>query len=96
MPTYIVLYNYTQQGINKIDKSPARAAEARKAFKKAGAQLKADYLTMGQYDGVAIIEAPDEETVAQLLLVAGRKGNISTQTMRAFTEAETKKLIKKL
>ena len=96
MPTYIVLYNYTQQGINKIDKAPARAAEARKAFKKAGARLKADYLTMGQYDGVAIIEAPDEETVAKIMLSAGRKGNISTQTMRAFTEKEYKKLVKGL
>jgi uncharacterized protein with GYD domain len=60
MPTYITLLRWTQQGIQNIKESPARLDQAQEAIKAAGGELKAFYLTMGQYDGVAINEAPND------------------------------------
>ena len=93
MPTYISLLRYTQQGVQNIKESPARLDAAKKAFQAMGAELKAWYLVMGQYDAVVISEAPDDETVAKLVLAIGALGNIRTETLRAFTEEEYRKLI---
>jgi uncharacterized protein with GYD domain len=93
MPTYISLLNFTQQGIEKIKESPARLDKARQAFKAMGAELKAFYLVMGQYDAVVISEAPNDETVGKLVLMIGAQGNIRTETLRAFTEDEYRKMI---
>jgi uncharacterized protein with GYD domain len=93
MPTYISLLNFTQQGIEKIKESPARLDRARQAFKAMGADLKAFYLVMGQYDAVVISEAPNDETVGKLVLMIGAQGNIRTETLRAFTEEEYRKMI---
>jgi len=93
MPTYISMLRYTQQGIQNIKESPARLDAAKKAFQAMGAELKAWYLVLGQYDAVVISEAPDDETVAKLVLAIGALGNIRTETLRAFTEEEYRKLI---
>jgi uncharacterized protein with GYD domain len=93
MATYIVLINYTQQGIKNIKESPARFDAAKKALQPMGADLKQVFLTMGQYDLVIIAEAPDDETIAKFLLATGSLGNVSTQTMRAFTEDEFRKIV---
>jgi uncharacterized protein with GYD domain len=93
MNTYIVLLNYTQQGMQKIKESPARLDAAKKAFKAMGAELKQWYLVMGQYDAVVIAEAPDDETVAKLALTVGSLGAIHTETLRAFPEVEYRKII---
>jgi uncharacterized protein with GYD domain len=93
MPTYITLAHYTQQGISNIKDSPARLDAAKQAAQALGAEVKAVYLTMGQYDLVVVIEAPDEETVAKLILATGAQGNVRTETLRAFTEAEFRKLV---
>jgi uncharacterized protein with GYD domain len=93
MPTYIVLLNYTQQGAQKIKESPARLDAAKKAFKAMGAELKQWYLVMGRYDAVVIAEGPDDETAAKLALAIGSKGAIHTETLRAFTENEYRKII---
>ena len=93
MATYIVLFQYTEQGAHNIKESPARIDAARKAFQAMGAELKAWFLTMGQYDGVVIAEAPDDETVAKLALATGALGNIRTETLRAFTEDEFRKIV---
>jgi uncharacterized protein with GYD domain len=58
-----------------------------------GAEIKQTFLVMGQYDLVIVFEAPDDETVAKLMLATGSLGNVSTQTMRAFTEDEFRKII---
>jgi uncharacterized protein with GYD domain len=92
MPTYISMLRYTQQGISSAKNAPARIDAAREAYKKAGGELKAIYLTMGQYDLVAIAEMPNDETVARMALVLGMQGNIRSETMRAFTETEFKKI----
>jgi len=93
MATYISLLNYTQKGAENIKESPARLDAAKKAFQSMGAELKQWYLVMGQYDAVVVSEAPNDETVAKLLLVIGGQGNIRTQTFRAFNEDEYRKII---
>jgi uncharacterized protein with GYD domain len=93
MPTYIALLNYTQQGMQKIKESPARLDAAKKAFKAVGAELKQWYLVMGRYDAVVITEAPNDETVAKLALAIGSLGALRTETLRAFTEDEYRKII---
>jgi len=93
MATYIVLLRWTQQGVEKVKESPARQDAAKQAAQAMGIEVKALYLVMGQYDQVAIAEAPDDETVAKLALATGAQGNIRTETMRAFTEEEMRKII---
>ena len=93
MPTYISLLRYTQQGIEKIKQSPSRLDAAKKTFRDAGGELKAFYLTTGQADAVAIFEMPSDDAAAKLTLTLGAHGNIRTETMRAFTEPEYRKII---
>ena len=92
MPTYISLLRYTQEGAKNIKESPARLDAVKKLFQSMGSELKAWYLTMGQYDAVVISEGPDDETAAKLLLMIGAQGNIHTETFRAFTEDEFRKI----
>jgi uncharacterized protein with GYD domain len=96
MPTYISLLSYTQEGVKNIKDSPARLDAAKKAFQSMGAEIKAWYLTLGQYDAVVISEGPDDETAAKLLLMIGAQGSIRTETFRAFTEDEYRKIISAL
>jgi uncharacterized protein with GYD domain len=93
MATYISLIRWTQKGIENIKESPSRHQMAKEAFKAMGAELKEMYLVMGQYDLVLISEVPDDETAAKLSLAIGSKGSIRTETMRAFTEEEYRKII---
>jgi len=93
MPTYISLIKYTQQGAQNIKESPTRFDAAKKAMQSMGGDLKQVFLTMGQYDLVIIAEAPNDETIGKFLLATGSLGNVSTQTMRAFTEDEFRKIV---
>ena len=93
MPTYITLLNWTQQGIGKVKGSPKRLDAGRKAFKKLGVDLKDVYLTMGRYDLVCVLEAPDSESVAKALLSLAADGNVSSETLAAFTEDEYRKIV---
>ncbi len=93
MATYIVLGNYTQQGMDKIKGAPARIDTAREVIHQLGAELKHWYLVTGQYDFVMLLEAPNDETVAKLMLAIGSHGNIRTQTSRAFTEDEFRQIV---
>jgi uncharacterized protein with GYD domain len=92
MPTYVTLIRYTQQGVETFKDLPRRLEETRKAGEAAGAKLVAFYLTMGQYDAVVISEAPDDQTAARLSLAAGGRGNVRTETLRAFDENEAKSI----
>lgn len=93
MPTYVMLINYTPQGVEKIKESPARLDAAKKAFQTVGVELKEVYLVMGQYDLVTIVDAPNDEAVAKAVLALASLGNVSTQTLRAFTEEEFRRII---
>jgi len=96
MPTYIALLNWTQQGASKISASPKRLDAGRKAFKKVGAEIKDVYLTMGRHDMVCVIEAPDDVSYAKALLGLASQGNVSTETLKAFSEDEYRKIISSL
>jgi uncharacterized protein with GYD domain len=96
METYIILAKYTAQGIKNIKDSPARIEEARKATEAAGGKWLGWYLTMGRYDFVVMAEAPNAEAVAALMLAIGSQGNVSTETLRAFTEEEFKGIVANL
>ena|ERR1700693_1071284 len=93
MGHYITLIRYTQQGAAKIKESPARLDAAKKAAEAAGGKITDWYLTMGHHDAVIISEFPSDEALAKFMLTTGSLGNITTQTLKAFTEAEYRKII---
>jgi len=93
MPHFVSLLRYTQQGIAKIKESPARLDAAKKAAEKAGGKIHSWHLTMGQYDAVIISEFPNDEACAKFTLSVGALGNVTTETLKAFTEAEYRKII---
>jgi len=96
MSTYLVLLNWTAQGIANIAESPGRLDAARSAFAAAGGRLADFYMTMGEYDAVAVAEAPDDATMAAILLAIARQGNIRTTTLKAFGEAEYRSIVASL
>jgi uncharacterized protein with GYD domain len=96
MPHYVTLLRYTQQGASKIKESPARLDAAKKVAKAEKGKINAWYLTMGKYDAVLISEFPDDEAAARFVLSTGAMGNVSTQTLKAFTETEYRKIVASL
>ena len=96
MPTYVILMNLTEKGIRDIKEMPARLDAISKSLEAAGGKLVSFYLTMGQYDYVAIAEGPSDEVALLQLLGLGMAGNVRTITLKAFTMAEFGGLLKKL
>ena len=98
MAIYVIFFGLTEQGIRNIKDSPARVDAAKKTFEGMGAKVNDFYLVMGldQYDTMFIVEAPDDEVVAQAALRIGSLGNVRTDTHRAFSEDEFKKIISNL
>ena len=96
MSIYIMLINYTEQGIRNVRGSPKRADAARFLAKSCGAELKDLYLTMGQYDLIAIVEADKDDAVARFALALSSIGNVRSTTLKAFTEQEYRNIIETL
>ena len=96
MPTYVMLTKWTEQGIRTVKESPERLRQAESMFQKHGARLTAWFLTMGEYDHVAIVDAPDDQTMARIALTLGSQGNVRTTTMKAFSREEHEQLIRSL
>jgi uncharacterized protein with GYD domain len=96
VPTFVVLAQFTDQGIRAASESPKRADAFKAMAKKAGANVKEFFWTLGSYDMIAIIEAPDAETITALSLSVGKLGNVRTLTLRAFNEAEMSGIVKKV
>ena len=96
MPYFVTLIRYTQKGITSIKESPSRLDAARKAAEREGGTIHAWYLTMGHYDAVLISEFPSAEACTKFTLSAGALGNISTETLTAFPEAEYRKICESL
>jgi len=96
VPTFITLVRFTEQGLATIKDGPARLEQARATFRAQGAELKAFYLTTGQYDAVVIAESPDDRTQAKLSLAIGAGGNSRSETLRAFTEEEYRQMVGEL
>ncbi len=93
MAKYVLLSRFTQQGVQTIKDGPARLDAARQTFQELGAELKEFYLTLGEYDAVVVVEAPDDETVAKASLAIGSLGNVRIETLRAFTEEEYREIV---
>ena len=93
MATFIVLLNWTEQGIKSYKDSPSRVDEANKACEDLGVEFKDIYWTIGPYDLVGIVESPDPESFASALLRLGAAGNVRTTSMRAFGRAEAEGVI---
>jgi uncharacterized protein with GYD domain len=93
MPTYLCLCNWTQKGIENIKESPKRLDDAKTFFREMGVEMKSFYMTSGRYDMVIVVEAKDENALARTMLAQGAKGGIRTETLRAFTEDEYRRVI---
>ncbi len=93
MPTYIGLLRFTEQGMRNVKESPDRVGAATQMTEEAGGELKAFYYTMGEYDAVSIVEAPDDETVSRIVLAISGQGNARFVTLRAFTVDEMRGIV---
>lgn len=93
MPRYISLIQWTQDGIENVEESPARLDDAKELASSVGGELTDFYLTFGQYDLVAVGEFPDDETYAQFALRVASGGAVSTESLKAFPEDEYREII---
>jgi uncharacterized protein with GYD domain len=96
MPTYAVLMNWTDQGIRTARETVQRRDRADALAQKYGARIEQVYWTIGSYDIVSILEAPDDESATAMLLELGSQGNLRTTTLRAYGHDEMQGIIQRL
>ena len=96
MATYVILANWTEQGVADSHNTLSRASTGATLLKKMGGKLKSIYWTMGAYDVVLTVEAPDDETVTAFCLAACLQGNVRTTTLRAFDKGEVQGILDRL
>jgi uncharacterized protein with GYD domain len=96
MATYIVLGQFTDQGVRNVKETTKRAKSFQAMAQKLGVTVKAIYWTLGPYDVVTVADAPDDESVTALLLSAGALGNLRTQSLRAFSAEEMGRILGKM
>jgi uncharacterized protein with GYD domain len=88
MPTYVMLTNLTADGVRTLKNNPGRVAEVNKEVEQIGVKVVAQYATLGQYDFVTIVEAPDEKTMAKVSVELGSRGTMTSQTLTAISADE--------
>jgi uncharacterized protein with GYD domain len=96
MPTYVSLLNFTDQGIRTVKDTIQRVDTATELVQQYGGSLQQVYWTVGPYDLVVILEAPDDESATAFLLEVGSRGNIRTTTLRAYDREEMSGIIQRL
>ncbi|MDR3537110.1 MAG: GYD domain-containing protein [Acetobacteraceae bacterium] len=96
MPTYVMLANWTDQGMRSIDDSPKRIDTARKSLDDMGGHFLSVYMTMGQHDVVITYDAPDDAVAARFTLLLGKLGNVRTISMKAFPEEAYRQIVNTL
>jgi uncharacterized protein with GYD domain len=96
MAHYILLASYSEQGLKGIKDTVKRTDAVKEMAKKAGLAMKESYWTLGQYDVVAVFEAPDDETMTAFSLSVAKLGNVKTQTLRAFSAKEMSSILGKM
>jgi uncharacterized protein with GYD domain len=84
MPVYVMLTNLTSDGVRTLKNNPARVAEVNQEVEQIGAKVLSQYATLGQYDFVTVVEAPDEKTMAKVSVELGSRGTMSSQTLAAM------------
>jgi uncharacterized protein with GYD domain len=92
LSSFVVLGNWTEQGIKKVTEAPKRIKQTRSMIEKAGGKMQLFY-TAGKYDFVMVVEIPKDDDLMAILLCIGSMGNIRTVTMKAWTEAEGAKIL---
>ena len=95
MARYVVLLDWTQQGVQNFKDTVDRYEAAQEAFQELGVSFQDVYWTLGEHDLASVVEAPDDESLAAALLRLGAQGNVRTHTMRAFTQDEMRGVIGK-
>ncbi|AHY56151.1 GYD domain-containing protein [Bradyrhizobium japonicum] len=96
MVTYVVLGNFTDQGVRSVKDSPKRAEAFKEMAKTFGVTVKEIVWTQGRYDVVTVLEAPDEAAAMSLSLSLSALGNVRTETLRAFSAADMTKIVGKM
>jgi uncharacterized protein with GYD domain len=96
MATYLVLGNFTDQGIHNVKETTKRAEAVRGLAKKVGANISEFYWLLGEYDVACVVDAPDEAAITALGLSIGALGNVRTQCLRAFKTDEISKILGKM
>lgn len=95
MPTYVVLYRFTEQGLKGVKDTVKRAKDIRRLNEERGFRVIGTYWTQGRYDLVSIVEAPAEEAMVAGLFNIAEAGNVHSETLRAFTDAEMENILKR-
>jgi uncharacterized protein with GYD domain len=93
MPLFIMSMSWTEKGIHTIRDWPKRAGDARSFGKKVGVTIKNVYLTSGEHDLIAVLEAADADSIAKFALGVGAHGNVRTKTAHAWDETELAKFV---
>jgi uncharacterized protein with GYD domain len=96
MPTYVMLANWTDQGMRAINDSPKRIDAAKKTMEEMGGQFRSIYMTMGAHDLVMIYDAPDDAVAARFTLMLGKLGNVRTTSLKAFPEEAYRQIVNSL
>jgi uncharacterized protein with GYD domain len=96
MPTYVSLIHWTDQGIREVTETLDRAARAEEHLQRYGGRFERLYWTVGPYDLVAIIEAPDDESATAFLLEVGSWGNVRTTTLRAYDREQMSSIVERV
>jgi uncharacterized protein with GYD domain len=94
VPIYITLMKFTSQGMSRLPAWRDRVEEAERAIKERGGKLLDAYVTLGRYDVVELFEAPDDEVAYQILIELAKHGQVTTETLRAFTREEAERIVK--
>jgi uncharacterized protein with GYD domain len=95
MPSYVILFNFTEQGIRNVKDTIKRAEAFKNEVEKAGGKFLSEYYTFGRYDIVTTVEVPNDESMMSIMLTTGRLGNVRSETMKAVPMHEAEKIIEK-
>jgi uncharacterized protein with GYD domain len=93
MPTYIMLTNLTPEGVQTLKNNPTRVQEVNKEVEQLGVTVKDQWATLGQYDFITIVEAPEDKTMAKVLVELGSRGTMSSQTLPAMPTEDLAKAL---
>lgn len=96
MPSYVLLMKLTEQGGKSIREAPGRVEAGIRAWEAMGGKMTSFFVVMGEYDYVAIGEAPNDEVAATFSLALTSLGNVKTTTLRAFTKEQFAEIVKKI
>jgi uncharacterized protein with GYD domain len=96
LPTYVLLVNWTDQGIRTSKDSLKRVQDFKNAVENSGGKMVDAYYTMGEYDFIVTVELPNDESAMSIMLATGARGNVRTTTLKAFSLSEAEKVLSKL